>query len=111
MTGAPKITSMDILDRLESQPRGPYAGVIGYSSPGGAADLSVTIRSAVFFTPPGDVQRLSVGIGGAITADSDPHDELAEIHTRATAILGSLGATFPGSADAGPVRALATAQP
>lgn len=95
MTGAPKISSMDILDELESQPRGPYSGVVGYFSPNGAADLSVTIRSAVFHTPSADGQRLSVGIGGAITADSDPNDELAEIHTKATAILGVLGTAFP----------------
>jgi para-aminobenzoate synthetase len=98
MTGAPKISSMDILDGLESQPRGPYAGVVGYFSPDGAADLSVTIRSAVFQNSPAGGQRLSVGIGGAITADSDPDDELAEIHTKATAILGVFGATFPVSA-------------
>ncbi|WP_253908649.1 aminodeoxychorismate synthase component I [Arthrobacter sp. H41] len=95
MTGAPKISSMDILDELESQPRGPYSGVVGYFSPNGAADLSVTIRSAVFHTSSADGQRLSVGIGGAITADSDPDDELAEIHTKATAILEVLGAAFP----------------
>ena len=96
MTGAPKISSMDILDDLESQPRGPYSGVVGYFSPNGATDLSVTIRSAVFHSPPAERQRLSVGIGGAITADSDPDDELAEIHTKARAILGVLGAVFPG---------------
>ena len=95
MTGAPKISSMEILDKLESGPRGPYSGVVGYFSPNGAADLSVTIRSAVFQNSPAGGQRLSVGIGGAITADSDPDDELAEIHTKATAILGVFGATFP----------------
>ncbi len=96
MTGAPKISSMDILDELESRPRGPYSGVVGYFSPNGAADLSVTIRSAVFHSPPAERQRLTVGIGGAITADSDPDDELAEIHTKARAILDVLGAAFPG---------------
>jgi anthranilate synthase component 1/para-aminobenzoate synthetase len=96
MTGAPKISSMDILDKLESQPRGPYSGVIGYFSPNGAADLSVTIRSAVFHKSATGVQRLAVGIGGAITADSHPDEELAEIHTKARAILGVLGADFPG---------------
>lgn len=66
-----------------------------YFSPNVAADLSVTIRSAVFHTSTADGQRLSVGIGGAITAASDPDDELAEIYTKATAILGVFGATFP----------------
>jgi para-aminobenzoate synthetase len=96
MTGGPKISSMDILDGLESQAPGPYSGVIGYFSPNGAADLSVTIRSAVFQTSPAVSRRLSVGIGGAITADSDADDELAEIHTKAKAILGVLGSVFPG---------------
>ncbi|WP_309123713.1 aminodeoxychorismate synthase component I [Arthrobacter sp.] len=95
MTGAPKISSMDILDRLESEPRGPYSGVVGYFSPNGAADLSVTIRSAVFHKSAAGVQRLSVGIGGAITADSHPEEELAEIHTKARAILGVLRTGFP----------------
>ncbi|MBT2550405.1 chorismate-binding protein [Arthrobacter sp. ISL-65] len=96
MTGAPKISSMDILDKLESGPRGPYPGVVGYFSPNGAADLSVTIRSAVFQNSPAGGQRLSLGIGGAITADSDPDDELAEIQTKAKPIRGVLGAAFPG---------------
>ncbi|MDR6414846.1 anthranilate/para-aminobenzoate synthase component I [Pseudarthrobacter sulfonivorans] len=69
--------------------------MVGYFSPNGAADLSVTIRSAAFQNSPAGGQRLSGGIGGAITADSDPDDELAEVHTKATAILGVFGATFP----------------
>jgi hypothetical protein len=80
-----------------------------YFSPNGAADLSVTISSAVLQKPPAGGQRLSVGIGGAITADSDPDEELSEIHTKATAILGVFAATFPVSAYAEPARA--TAQP
>lgn len=50
----------------------------------------------VFQNSPAGGQRLSVGIGGAITADSDPDGELAEIQTKAKAILGVLGAAFPG---------------
>jgi anthranilate synthase component 1/para-aminobenzoate synthetase len=96
MTGAPKISRMDILDRPESRARGLYSGAIGYFSPNGAADLSVTIRSVVFAEAPDDGQRISLGIGGAITADSKPTDELAEIHTKARAILDVLGSAFPG---------------
>lgn len=95
MTGAPKISSMNILDALESQPRGPYSGVVGYFSFTGAADLSVTIRSAVFEESSTGTQRLTVGIGGAVTADSHPVEELAEIHTKAKGILGVLDADFP----------------
>lgn len=64
MNGAPTISSMDILHEPESGPRGPYSGVVGYFSADGAADLSVTIRSAVFHNSPAGGQRLSVGIGG-----------------------------------------------
>lgn len=92
MTGAPKISSMDILDRLETGARGPYAGAVGYFSPNGAADLAVTIRCAVIDEGSG---RLSVGVGGAVTADSIPAEELAEIHTKAAGILGVLGSRFP----------------
>jgi anthranilate synthase component 1/para-aminobenzoate synthetase len=87
---------MDILDGLESQARGPYSGVIGYFSPNGGADLSVTNRSAVFHASPAGSQRLSAGIGGAITTDSGADGEIAEIHTKAKAILGVLGSVFPG---------------
>jgi len=63
-------------------------------SPDGAAGLSLTSRTAVVHTPPAEPQRPSVGIGGAITADSAPDEEPAEDHTKAKAILGVLGASF-----------------
>lgn len=53
MTGAPKISSMDILEKMETQPRGPYSGVVGYFSPNGAADLSVTILGVLGSPFPG----------------------------------------------------------
>lgn len=104
MTGAPKISTMTILDRLESGPRGVYAGVLGYFSLTGAADLAVTIRTLVLEdqSPAADVdrptQRLSLGVGGAITADSDPHEEWNEIRTKAAGILSALGTRFPAVA-------------
>ncbi|MDQ0031609.1 aminodeoxychorismate synthase component I [Arthrobacter bambusae] len=95
MTGAPKISTMDILDGLESGPRGVYSGAIGYFSLNAATDLAVVIRTLVM-SPDGDGGRtLSLGVGGAITADSTPQDEYAEIRTKAFGVLSALGAEFP----------------
>ena len=95
MTGAPKISTMDILDRLESGPRGIYSGAVGYFSMNAATDLAVVIRTLVV-NPDGDGGRtLSLGVGGAITADSTPDDEYEEIRTKAFGVLSTLGAEFP----------------
>jgi para-aminobenzoate synthetase len=91
MTGAPKIRTMEIIDRLEAGPRGVYSGVIGYFSLTGAADFSVVIRTVVL--SPG---LLSYGIGGAIIALSDSESEYEEIAVKATPLLRLLGADFPG---------------
>jgi para-aminobenzoate synthetase len=94
MTGAPKISTMTILDRLEQEPREIYAGAIGYFSPNGAADLSVVIRTLVVQSTP-DGGRLRLGVGGAITADSVPEEEWREIQAKAFGVLSALGAVFP----------------
>ena len=105
MTGAPKISTMAILDRLEDGPRGVYSGAIGYFSLNGATDLAVAIRTLVIQT--GDENRaaggptatLSLGVGGAITADSVPHEEYEEIRTKAFGVLSALGSEFPARTD------------
>ncbi|NHW48085.1 aminodeoxychorismate synthase component I [Paenarthrobacter sp. MSM-2-10-13] len=95
MTGAPKISTMDILDQLESGPRGIYSGAIGYFSLNAATDLAVVIRTLVV-NPDGTGGRtLSLGVGGAITADSVADDEYEEIRTKAYGVLSTLGADFP----------------
>ncbi|MEW1981384.1 chorismate-binding protein [Citricoccus sp. NPDC079358] len=114
MTGAPKISTMDILEDLEAGPRGVYSGVAGYLSADGAADLNVLIRTLVAVpvgtaepvgTPepawpasdPGESGRthLSLGVGGAITADSVPEEEWDEVRTKAHGVLRVLGSAFP----------------
>ncbi|WP_426227823.1 chorismate-binding protein [Pseudarthrobacter sp. DSP2-3-2b1] len=101
MTGAPKISTMAILDRLEDGPRGLYSGAIGYFSLNGATDLAVAIRTLVTTTGPGNGSNteptavLALGVGGAITADSVPEEEYDEIRVKAHGVLSTLGAEFP----------------
>ena len=95
MTGAPKISTMAILDRLEAGPRGLYSGAIGYFSLNGAADLAVAIRTLALNTAGDGTVELSLGVGGAITSDSVPDEEYEEIRTKAYGVLSTLGATFP----------------
>ncbi len=85
MTGAPKISTMEIIDELEPAPRGVYSGCLGYFSLDGCADLSVVIRTIVVR---GD--ELSIGTGGAITVLSDPDDELAELDVKAEPLLRAI---------------------
>ncbi|WP_420179165.1 aminodeoxychorismate synthase component I [Paenarthrobacter sp. TA1.8] len=96
MTGAPKISTMDILDQLESGPRGIYSGAIGYFSLNAATDLAVVIRTLVVNPDSAGGRTLSLGVGGAITADSVADDEYEEIRTKAFGVLSTLGAEFPG---------------
>lgn len=112
MTGAPKISTMDILRNLETGPRGWYSGIAGYISTTGAADFSVLIRSAVLTrsvsqaqaecsNPASDSWDLHLGLGGAITADSDPEQEWQEVITKSRSVLGAWGYQFPESAPDG----------
>ena len=90
MTGAPKIRTMEIIDRLEEGPRGVYSGAIGYFSLDGAMDLAMGIRTII-----ADAAGLTYGVGGAIIALSDPADEHEETITKSAPLLRLLGQEFP----------------
>ncbi|MBI3688216.1 MAG: aminodeoxychorismate synthase component I [Actinobacteria bacterium] len=88
MTGAPKIRTMEIIDRLEEGPRGIYSGTIGWFSLTGAADLSIVIRTLV-----ATAHETSFGVGGAIVALSDAEEEFEETVVKSRAMVSAAVAT------------------
>jgi len=100
ITGAPKIRTMQIIDEVESKPRGLSMGAIGYFIPETGFeglkpgfDLSVAIRTMVV-----KGNRAVFNVGGGITIDSDPKDEYEESMLKAKAIFAALGGTKSESA-------------
>jgi anthranilate synthase component I len=87
MTGAPKVRAMEIIDELEPERRGAYAGAVGYIGAGGARmDLAITIRTCVLFDGVASVQT-----GAGIVQDSVPESEWAETENKARAMLTAIG--------------------
>lgn len=86
ITGAPKIRAMEIIDEVETAPRGLSMGAIGYFGFDGSMDLSVAIRTMTVLD---GVARFNVG--GGIVADSNPAQEYEESLVKARALFRALG--------------------
>ncbi len=82
VSGAPKVRAMQIIHDLEVQPRGPYAGAVGYFSYDGSMDTCITIRTLVM-----QGKKVSVQAGAGIVADSNPESEYQETLNKARALI------------------------
>jgi len=87
MTGAPKISAMNIIEELEDSKRGLYSGAVGYFDPRGDFDFNVVIRSILYNTLNNYV---SFSVGSAITAKSIPENEYEECLIKAKAMREAL---------------------
>ncbi|RCW39167.1 para-aminobenzoate synthetase component 1 [Halopolyspora algeriensis] len=87
VTGAPKVRALEVIAGLESEPREVYCGAVGMASPVAGVELNVAIRTLEYTR--GTVR---FGVGGGITADSDPEREWQECLTKAAPLLSLLDA-------------------
>jgi len=88
MTGAPKISAMQIIETLEETKRGLYSGAIGYFTPDGNFDFNVVIRSILYNR---ENKYVSFSVGSAITSLSIPEKEYEECLLKAKAMYEVLG--------------------
>ncbi len=91
VTGAPKIAALDVIAELESSAREVYTGAVGFASPLAGLELSVAIRT---FEISGE--RIWLGVGGGVVADSDGASESGECLVKATPLLEAIGGRLAG---------------
>jgi len=82
VSGAPKVRAMEIIDELEKEKRGIYAGAVGYFSAGGDMDTCIVLRTALIKDG-----MMYVQAGAGIVADSDPKSEQQECVNKAKALF------------------------
>lgn len=94
VSGAPKIRAMQIIDELEGNARGVYAGAIGYFGWKGDLDTCIALRTAVL-----ENNRLHIQAGGGVVLDSDPEYEYQETLHKAQALkrAAELAARYEGN--------------
>ena len=81
VSGAPKVRAMQIIANLEQNPRGPYAGVVGYIGFDGSMDTCIALRTLYM-----QDQWVTAQAGAGIVADSDPSNEYKETLDKVKAI-------------------------
>ena len=84
MTGAPKISAMQIIETLEETKRGLYSGAVGYFTPNGDFDFNVVIRSILYNAKN---EYLSFSVGSAVTSKAIPENEYEECLLKAKAMF------------------------
>ncbi|HEX6142914.1 MAG TPA: anthranilate synthase component I [Geminicoccaceae bacterium] len=82
VSGAPKVRAMEIIDELESERRGIYAGAVGYFGADGTMDTCIALRTALVKD-----RTMFVQAGGGVVADSDPEAEYQESRNKAQALI------------------------
>jgi anthranilate synthase component 1 len=82
VSGAPKVRAMEVIDELEKEKRGLYAGSVGYFSAAGEMDSCIVLRTALIKDG-----TMYVQAGAGIVADSDPASEQAECVNKAKALF------------------------
>ena len=82
VSGAPKVRAMQIIEELEPDKRGPYAGAVGYISFDGNLDTAIAIRTAVI-----EGENVHIQAGAGIVADSVPEKEYQETVNKAKAMI------------------------
>ncbi len=95
VSGAPKVRAMQVINELEGQARGVYAGVVGYFSYSGELDSCIAIRTLVMR---GD--QVEVQAGAGIVADSQPQREHQECLNKANALFKAVELAEKSSASA-----------
>jgi anthranilate synthase component 1 len=84
LSGAPKVRAMEIIDELEKEKRGVYAGAVGYFAANGTMDTCIVLRTAIVKDGVMYVQA-----GGGVVADSDPEAEFQETVNKAKALMAA----------------------
>ena len=92
VSGAPKIRAMEIIDELEPDRRGPYAGAVGVMDFLGNLNTAITLRTFTMLQRPGGVYDACLQVGAGIVADSVPQAEYDETLNKARALLRALSA-------------------